>query len=138
ILSTDLRGISVWDAATGRRLGQIGGDSKTRWVGPSLSADGKRLAAREYHAHALHVWDVNSGARVQRLVLDGSAVLSPDGTLVASCTKGTIRLGDVASGRELRTWDADAPAVYRFAFSPHGTAPSTSGRDKSIPSWDVA
>ncbi|HLJ93719.1 MAG TPA: sigma-70 family RNA polymerase sigma factor [Gemmataceae bacterium] len=138
IVATDASATYIWDAATGRQLRRIGGDFETGWRSASLSADGQRLATREYRRNTLHVWNLNSGELIQQFGLDGFALLSPDGNLVASRDKGIIHLRDIGTGKELRSWLADAKGVHQFAFSPSGTVLVTGGQDKVIHVWGVA
>jgi RNA polymerase sigma factor (sigma-70 family) len=138
IVAADASGTYVWDAATGRQIRRIGEDLGTGWRSASLSADGQRLATREHRRNTLNVWNLNSGVRIREFDLDGFAILSPDANLVASCARGIVHLWDVASGKELRSWVADARGVHRFAFSPDGKLLVTGGQDKVIHVWEVS
>ena len=55
--------------------------------------------------------------------------------LVAVAADGKVRLFD-ASGKELRTFQADDTAVYAVAFSPDGKMLATAGKDQSIHLWE--
>jgi WD40 repeat protein len=64
---------------------------------------------------------------------------SPDGRTVASGSLDhSVKLWDVASGRELRTLSGHSDWVYSVAFSPDGHKLASGSRDHSVKLWDVA
>ena len=64
---------------------------------------------------------------------------SPDGRTLASASwDQTVKLWDVASGRELKTLSGHAGKVTSVAFSPDGKALASGGADKTIKLWDLA
>ena len=68
-----------------------------------------------------------------------ACVLSPAGDRLASTGgDGTLRLWDVADGRELRRFEGHEGPVAGFAFSPAGDRLAIVGGDGTLRLWDVA
>jgi len=67
-----------------------------------------------------------------------SIAVAPDGrTLASASADKTVKLWDLASGRELHTL-RHAQAVYSVAFSPDGRMLASGSFDKTVKLWDVA
>jgi WD40 repeat protein len=98
--------------------------------GVAFSADGALLAVAAgepglYGEARVYRVDDGTVAQTFRGHRDSlyTAALSPDGTLLATGGyDNTIKLWDVASGRDLRTLDAHNGAVFEVAFRPVGNA----------------
>ena len=70
--------------------------------------------------------------------LVNSVAFSPDGKTLASGSRdATIRLWDVASGREFKTLKGHLSDVDSIAFSPDGKTLASASDDKTIKLWDV-
>ena len=68
-----------------------------------------------------------------------SVALSPDGKMVASAGDDkTVRLRDVASGKEIRQLEGHQYQVHCVAFSPDGKMVASGGEDRTVRLWDVA
>jgi WD40 repeat protein len=109
--------VSVWDAASGKRLHQLGHFLGARVI--AYSADGKLLAAND---QGVSVWDAATGKPRSAIPLQGSvhsvAFTSRDRRLLATTYALPLAEWDVATGKELRQFEGKPLPHLQMAPSP--------------------
>ena len=143
--------IIFWDAATGRERGRLTGNP-SRVLSIAYSRDGKLLASGGTD-NVVRLWDVAARKELRRLEghkrledafygMKGiyGLAFTPDGRqLLSRATDETVRLWDVAGGKELRRWPGPMGlSPQGAALSPDGRTLATAARGPVVVLWDVA
>ncbi|MYF98391.1 hypothetical protein F4212_04555 [Candidatus Poribacteria bacterium] len=138
----------LWDAATGKLKEHLRG-AKTKIRCMSFSPDGHAIAIGGWLE--IHVWDTNidknKSVRIShpKQSLKGhtsyvnSLCFSPDSkTLVSGSEDKTIRLWDMATGKQKRILKGHRNSVNSISISPDGTTLASAYSHGPIRVWDVA
>jgi WD40 repeat protein len=116
LLATSERGaVSLWDPATGARVGELpGGSDDVHWE-LTFSPEGSLLAAVTWHRE-VSVWSVASGERL--FAFPGDRLrFSPDSELAVAVVYGEnrVHLYETRGGTEVNKWN-----VRNAGFTPGG------------------
>lgn len=129
--------ITVWDAATGEKIGEWEGHQSHIWD-ISASPDGKWIATGSHDMTAI-LWDAATGAIAYTLVHDTpviSVAFSPDSTKLLTVTlSGNLHFWDTASGQEIQRLSGHI-SVARGQFSPDGQYVVSDGEEGGIIVWE--
>ncbi len=114
--------VYVWETTTGLQVRALSGETHR----VAYSPDGIRLATGVGQI-GVQIWDATNGEKLQTLIgppdISG-LVFSPDGKHIASADSnvltGTVKLWEVSSGKEVRTFEGHACPVNWITFSPDG------------------
>jgi RNA polymerase sigma factor (sigma-70 family) len=144
--------VRLWDMSTGKMLRSLEGHRTPPW-NVTFSDDG-RLLASAGSDKTVFIWETATGKERRRIADQPGQVrcvaFAPDGRVLAgavtpSAQEALIKLWDVGTGKELRSWSVNQlPNDLRF--SPDGRYLAFSGRRAGSPPvpgaaiilWDVA
>jgi WD40 repeat protein/serine/threonine protein kinase len=137
LASSEGKTVKIWDATTGNAV----------WTSPeqraplstiAFSPDGRSVASGSAdlsgRVHAeVKLWDAQTG-ELRRTLL----AFSPDGQRLASGGMDhTIKLWDVATGRETLTLRGHQLPIRGVAFSPDGRQLASASLDRTVRVWDA-
>jgi WD40 repeat protein len=134
--------IAEVDLATGAEVRRLPLAHSRPIYALAVSEDGTRLASSDENGLII-IWDVASGAEVQRLVGHSDVVrglaFDPAGRLLISGSNdNTARVWDTQTWEELLRLDGHTDDVRGVAFSVDGQQALTAGRDGRLGVWNVS
>jgi WD40 repeat protein len=131
----------VWEVSTGKELRRwpIHGGWKF-----ALSPDGKLLAGNGPPGanDSIALWNVSTGNRTWELPFEGARdgvsalAFSPDGTRLVSGGGTTLRLFDVSTGKQFRTF-GEGKRINSVAFSADGKTLAVARSEEPVTLWDI-
>jgi WD40 repeat protein/tetratricopeptide (TPR) repeat protein len=125
----------LFAAATGDPIGSTP-ELDEPLEGVSFSPDGTRLASAGPKDRKAHVWEAATLREV--LTFEGQVVtFSPDGRHLATAYEDTVSIREVATGKELRTFQGHAAGVRGLAYSRDGKRLASCGDDHTVRVWEV-
>jgi RNA polymerase sigma factor (sigma-70 family) len=136
--------ILMWDVAAGKLRTHI--EIENGYVmNLAFTPDGQSLVSGTESGGRVHVWDPVTGKERRqfdsRMGILRSLALSPNGhTVAVGGVHNTIRLWDVASGKELLAGPHEGhdAQVNSVAYSPDGARLVSGGENRQVWIWDVA
>lgn len=160
------RQVKIWDTATGQELRSLTivspdqyGFVNDQTSAVTFSPDGRLLAACSAAKPVVQLWDVAAGKELHRFesgtMMISSLAFSGDGRLLASAGmalpnmakvddktgriyyNNTIRIWDVAAGKEFLTLIDSAPIINAVALNRNGQLIAAATGDNVIKLWDV-
>src|SRR5262249_49170026 len=135
------RSITVFDAATGRRLPKIGARRDNNSYTFAFSPDSSLLAFGDYNG-AVHLSDVGQG-RETRVIKTAqhkiqALAFSPDGQLVAAGTQDLlVRAWDVGTGELKHTFPKLNTPARLITFRPDDKMVAAVGDDCVVHVWHI-
>jgi dipeptidyl aminopeptidase/acylaminoacyl peptidase len=149
--------VRLWEAASGRLLRRLGTAlDRSRFEGLVIAGttsiafapDGKTVAAAVTWQNTIFVWNAASGKELCQCKGHPSGhnpgwvyalAFSPDGkTLFSGSEDRTVRLWEIATGKERSRLEGHRGAVYTLAVSPNGTRLASGSEDCTILVWDLS
>jgi RNA polymerase sigma factor (sigma-70 family) len=143
--------IRIWDAASGKELLQLKGQSKPEVL--AFAPDGATFVSASFVINGdntVHLWKVATGEEVWRKVIRSGAAsdlaFSPDGRTLAlvgamparANARGEVHLWESATGKELKQFEGHRVPVLCVAFSADGRMLATGSYDNAVRLWEVA
>jgi len=143
--------VRLWDVASGAELRRPAGH-QCALTSVGFSPDRKMLASASLDS-SIRLWEAATGKEIRPLVAPSPApiqtrptvspvwgmIFSADGKILAACgADKTVRLWEVATGKELRCLAGHQDMAWTAAFSPDGKVLATGSRDKTVRLWEVA
>jgi RNA polymerase sigma factor (sigma-70 family) len=132
--------IRIWDVTSGKPVSEI--KSQAPLLALAVAPDGRRIAVGTgIPVGGIVVWDLAAENKVWQIHADKNRVtslaFSPDGKHLASGDDVSVRLRDVATGKEVRAFGEFRGPALAVAFSPDGKTLAAASGPGDMKLWDV-
>ena len=131
--------IVLWESATGQQIRSWKAGDEVRSV--AFSGDGRTAVAASFDG-SVRLLDPGSGKVLRQFTpvvpeRIGAVDIARDGSVMASGNDTKLmRLWDVGSGAQLRTFEGHLGDVRALRFSPDGLLLLSASRDRTLRAWD--
>ncbi len=135
--------IRIWDAKTGKQVGEPLKGHTSYVKSASFSPDGNSIVSASWD-NTIRIWDAKTGKQVGE-PLEGhtysvnSASFSPDGnSIVSASSDNTVRIWDAKTGKQVgEPLKGHTHYVYSASFSPDGNSIVSASADNTVRIWDA-
>ena len=107
----------------------------------AISPDGRQAVSGCGGDSTIKLWDIATGRLIRTIDVKSpvlSVAFSPDGKQIVSGLWYYVKLWDVNTGSEIRSFSGHKEYVYSVTFSPDGRQIVSGAQDKTIKLWDAA
>lgn len=134
--------IPVWDAKTGKITRRFQLPANQYMYNVAVSANGRFAAAVMQHDGSLRVWGIASGEELRTLdttrLNPYAMAFSPDGRMLGAVVGQSLRIWDLATGKDMHDDGGHRGMVQSLAFLNGGSKLVTMGQDLTLRYWDSA
>jgi WD40 repeat protein len=135
--------IRLVNVTTGKEISTLAGYARGKDYSVAFSRDGKTLASASVDDESIELWNLAMGQKIFRLITShiygiNKVAFSSDGKTLASASDDkTIKLWNVATGKEIYTLTGHKDGVYSITFSQDGKTLASASYDGTIKLWNL-